>query len=61
MSEEDAPASEGRGKTSHGEAANAGHRVLAPDDAEVEAGKDLLVELAAESVGAGRVGAGRGA
>jgi CMP/dCMP kinase len=31
------------------------------DDAEVEAGKDLLVELAAESVGAGRVGAGRGA
>ena len=34
----DAPASpEGRGKTVHGEAANAGHRVLAPDDAEVEA------------------------
>jgi GMP synthase (glutamine-hydrolysing) len=27
----------GRGKTVHGEAANAGHRVLAPDDAEVEA------------------------
>ena len=27
----------GRGKTIHGEAANAGHRVLAPDDAEVEA------------------------
>jgi GMP synthase (glutamine-hydrolysing) len=26
-----------RGKTVHGEAANAGHRVLAPDDAEVEA------------------------
>jgi GMP synthase (glutamine-hydrolysing) len=26
-----------RGKTIHGEAANAGHRVLAPDDAEVEA------------------------
>ncbi len=25
-----------RGKTVHGEAANAGHRVLAPDDAEVE-------------------------
>ena len=37
MSEEDAPASEKRGKTIHGEAANAGHRVLAPDDAEVEA------------------------
>jgi GMP synthase (glutamine-hydrolysing) len=28
---------ETRGKTVHGEAANAGHRVLAPDDAEVEA------------------------
>ena len=27
----------GQGKTVHGEAANAGHRVLAPDDAEVEA------------------------
>jgi GMP synthase (glutamine-hydrolysing) len=27
----------GRGKTIHGEEANAGHRVLAPDDAEVEA------------------------
>ncbi len=26
-----------RGKTIHGEAANAGHRILAPDDAEVEA------------------------
>ena len=26
-----------RGKTVHGEAANSGHRVLAPDDAEVEA------------------------
>ena len=25
-----------RGRTVHGEAANAGHRVLAPDDAEVE-------------------------
>src|SRR5689334_1150339 len=30
------PASD-RGKTVHGEPANAGHRVLAPDDAEVEA------------------------
>jgi GMP synthase (glutamine-hydrolysing) len=30
-------ASPGRGKTIHGAAANAGHRVLAPDDAEVEA------------------------
>ena len=27
----------GKGKTVHGEAANAGHRVIAPDDAEVEA------------------------
>jgi GMP synthase (glutamine-hydrolysing) len=31
------PASSQRGRTVHGEAANAGHRVLAPDDAEVEA------------------------
>jgi len=31
------PATRDRGKTVHGEAANAGHRVLAPDDAEVEA------------------------
>ena len=30
-------AAKDRGKTVHGEAANAGHRVLAPDDAEVEA------------------------
>jgi GMP synthase (glutamine-hydrolysing) len=31
------PAGRDRGRTVHGEAANAGHRVLAPDDAEVEA------------------------
>jgi GMP synthase (glutamine-hydrolysing) len=31
------PAGRDRGKTVHGEPANAGHRVLAPDDAEVEA------------------------
>jgi GMP synthase (glutamine-hydrolysing) len=31
------PHSKHRGRTVHGEAANAGHRVLAPDDAEVEA------------------------
>ena len=39
MAESEAEASpiERRGKTVHGEAANAGHRVLAPDDAEVEA------------------------
>ena len=33
----DAPPARKRGKTVHGEAANAGHRVLASDDAEVEA------------------------
>jgi GMP synthase (glutamine-hydrolysing) len=33
----DPGASTGRGKTVHGAPANAGHRVLAPDDAEVEA------------------------
>jgi GMP synthase (glutamine-hydrolysing) len=33
----EAPPRPRRGKTVHGEAANAGHRVLAPDDAEVEA------------------------
>jgi len=32
-----APPSPDRGRTVHGEPANAGHRVLAPDDAEVEA------------------------
>ena len=31
------PSGKDRGKTIHGDAANAGHRVLAPDDAEVEA------------------------
>src|SRR5438034_8269950 len=31
------PRGEQRGRTVHGELANAGHRVLAPDDAEVEA------------------------
>jgi GMP synthase (glutamine-hydrolysing) len=34
---EDAPPARDRGKTVHGEVANSGHRVLAPDDAEVEA------------------------
>jgi GMP synthase (glutamine-hydrolysing) len=37
LSEEEAAAPAKRGKTVHGEAANAGHRILAPDDAEVEA------------------------
>ncbi len=38
-----------RGKTVHGELANAGHRVLAPDDAEVEA----YLEVALDAPGAG--------
>ncbi|HJP71977.1 MAG TPA: glutamine-hydrolyzing GMP synthase [Candidatus Limnocylindria bacterium] len=37
MSESREPPPAERGRTVHGEAANAGHRVLAPDDAEVEA------------------------
>jgi GMP synthase (glutamine-hydrolysing) len=37
LSETQDPARGDRGRTVHGEAANAGHRVLAPDDAEVEA------------------------
>jgi GMP synthase (glutamine-hydrolysing) len=36
-SHERRPRAEQRGRTVHGEPANAGHRVLAPDDAEVEA------------------------
>jgi GMP synthase (glutamine-hydrolysing) len=35
--DEPSPTAPQRGRTVHGEAANAGHRVLAPDDAEVEA------------------------
>ena len=34
----------GRGKTIHGEAADAGHRVLAPDDAEVEAYLEVALD-----------------
>jgi GMP synthase (glutamine-hydrolysing) len=37
LTERDEEATPERGRTVHGEAANAGHRVLAPDDAEVEA------------------------
>jgi GMP synthase (glutamine-hydrolysing) len=37
LSDSDASPAAERGRTVHGEAANAGHRVLAPDDAEVEA------------------------
>ena len=36
-----------RGKTVHGEAANAGHRVLAPDDAEVEAYLEIALNAPA--------------
>ena len=41
------PAPRDRGKTIHGEAANAGHRVLAPDDAEVEAYLETALNVAA--------------
>jgi GMP synthase (glutamine-hydrolysing) len=37
LTERDEPSPPERGRTVHGEAANAGHRILAPDDAEVEA------------------------
>jgi hypothetical protein len=36
-----------RGKTVHGELANAGHRVLAPDDAEVEAYLEVALDAGA--------------
>src|SRR5512136_1736292 len=36
-----------RGKTVHGELANAGHRVLAPDDAEVEAYLEVALDAPA--------------
>ena len=36
-----------RGKTVHGEAANAGHRILAPDDAEVEAYLEVALDAPA--------------
>jgi GMP synthase (glutamine-hydrolysing) len=35
---------DGRGKTVHGEPANAGHRILAPDDAEVEAYLEVALD-----------------
>jgi GMP synthase (glutamine-hydrolysing) len=37
LTDREKPSPPDRGRTVHGEAANAGHRVLAPDDAEVEA------------------------
>ena len=42
-----------RGKTVHGEAANAGHRVLAPDDAEVEAYLETALNAPAPERSAG--------
>jgi GMP synthase (glutamine-hydrolysing) len=47
LTEEDTPPSAERGKTVHGESANAGHRVLAPDDAEVEAYLETALNVAA--------------
>ena len=46
MSEGQVARTSGRGKTVHGEAANAGHRVLAPDDAEVEAYLEVALDAA---------------
>jgi GMP synthase (glutamine-hydrolysing) len=43
----DAPSAERRGKTVHGDLANAGHRVLAPDDAEVEAYLEVALDAPA--------------
>jgi GMP synthase (glutamine-hydrolysing) len=51
------PAAKDRGKTVHGEAANAGHRVLAPDDAEV----DAYLETALNAPAADRSGDDRAA
>ena len=42
----------GRGTTVHGEPANAGHRILAPDDAEVEAYLETALNAPAPSRGA---------
>ena len=44
MSDDTAPPKRERGKTVHGELANAGHRVLAPDDAEVEAYLEVALD-----------------
>ena len=43
----EAQPSKQRGKTVHGEQANAGHRVLAPDDAEVEAYLEVALDAPA--------------
>jgi GMP synthase (glutamine-hydrolysing) len=44
LSDEGATPDDQRGKTVHGEPANAGHRVLAPDDAEVEAYLEVALD-----------------
>ncbi len=44
LSEGPSTRTSGRGKTVHGEAANSGHRVLAPDDAEVEAYLEVALD-----------------
>jgi GMP synthase (glutamine-hydrolysing) len=44
LSDDTAPPKRERGKTVHGELANAGHRVLAPDDAEVEAYLEVALD-----------------
>ena len=49
----EAPPKPRRGKTVHGEAANAGHRVLAPDDAEVEAYLETALHAPAPGRAAG--------
>jgi GMP synthase (glutamine-hydrolysing) len=46
---EDEPTDRQRGKTVHGEPANAGHRILAPDDAEVEAYLETALNAPAHS------------
>jgi GMP synthase (glutamine-hydrolysing) len=46
--EDDARPPTERGKTVHGEPANAGHRILAPDDAEVEAYLETALNAPAE-------------
>jgi GMP synthase (glutamine-hydrolysing) len=46
---DDEPTDRQRGKTIHGEPANAGHRILAPDDAEVEAYLETALNAPAHS------------
>ena len=55
----DADETRQRGKTVHGEPANAGHRVLAPDDAEVEAYLEVALDAPAPERTAAGPAAGR--